>query len=221
MILYKYLRREHLLTFKTDGSILINTLYNLRQVEHEPVRDALEGHHQIRIRSTKQPLEFSVKEFQKMIPVLKTNRQSEGKASVFVENGAQFNMQIANTFVFCTSLRLDDSLFKRFGYDTYYKITDPLGFATILFEKLNQVTTIMGFKLDTVRYLDKPIIMTRKNKERILSNREDPYWNACFTKPRKFSAEREFRMAFVPQFTKEITPIILTCPELRRLCAFH
>jgi hypothetical protein len=220
MVIYKYLKKEHLLKFKANGSIRISTLYNLREVEHEPIRDELEGHHKIKISSNKQSVRFSGKEFHKMIPVLEINKQQEEKISVVIENGTQFDMQIANAFLFCTSLRLDHSLFTRFGYDAYYKITNPFDFATILYEKLNQVVTIGCFKLDAVKYVDKPITITSRNKGRILSDREDQYWNACFAKPRRFSEEREFRMAFVPEFAREIKPIILTCPELREFCAF-
>jgi hypothetical protein len=74
--------------------------------------------------------------------------------------------------------------------------------------------------LDTVKYTNKPIIITNSNKKRILTDPEDQYWSACFTKPRKFSVEREFRMVFVPEFAREIEPVILTCPELRECCAF-
>ena len=220
MIIYKYLKKEHLLKFKDNGSIRISTLYSLREIEHEPIRDELEGHHKIKIRSNKQSVRFSGKEFHDMIPMVEMNKQQEKKITFVIEDGAQFDMQIANAFVFCTSLKLDGSLFGRFGYDAYYRITNPFDFATMLYEKLNQVVTIRGFKLDAVKYVDKPITITSSNKGQILSDREDQYWSACFAKSRKFSGEREFRMAFVPEFARKIEPIILTCPELRRFCAF-
>lgn len=220
MIVYKYLRKERLLEFKENGSILVNTLYNLRKAEDERIRDELEGHHKIRIRTSKHHVRFSGKEFRNMIPGIKVNKEQEEKIVVDIENGAQFNMQIANAFVFCTSLKLDDSLCHKFGYNAYYKITEPFNFASILFEKINQVVTLKGFKLGAVKYADKPITITRSNKGQILNNPEDRYWTACFTKPRRFSGEREFRMAFVPEFAREIKPILLTCPELRRCCAF-
>lgn len=220
MIAYKYLRKEHLLDFKANGVILVNTLHSLREVEDERIRDELEGHHRIRISSDKQPVRLSGKEFHRMIPVLRMNREQEEKIAVDIENGAQFNMQIANAFLFCTSLKLNDSLYRRFGYDACYKITNPFDFASILYEEINRVVTIKGYKLDRVRYVDKPIIITKSNKGQILSGPEDQYWTACFTKPKRFREEREFRMAFVPEFAREIKPIIVTCPELRRYCAF-
>jgi len=221
MIVYKYLKKEHLLNFKDNGSIHVNTLYSLRRVEHKPIRDELEGHHKVKISSNNQAVRFSGKEFHTMIPILKMNKQQEEKITVFIENGAQFNMQGANAFVFCTSLKLDDSLFSRFGYDAHYKIINPFDFATVIYEKLNQVVMIIGFKMNVVKYMDKPIIITSSNKEQILTDRENQYWNTCFTKPKKFSVEREFRMVFVPELAREIKPITLTCPELRRFCAFN
>jgi hypothetical protein len=218
MILYKYLRKEHLLKFKADGSILINTLYNLREIEHEPIRDALEGHRGIKIRSDEKPLRLSGKEFHKMLPMLEMNKQAEKKIIFDIDNGAQFNMQIANAFVFCTSLELNRSLYERFGYDAYYKITKPMDFAEVVYEKLNQVVTIKYFKLDVVKYADKPIIMTNSNKDQILTDPDNQYLSTCFTKPKRFSAEQEFRMVFIPQSAREIEQIILTCPKLKKCC---
>ena len=127
-------------------------------------------------------------------------------------------MEIANAFVFCTSLKLDKSLFRKFGYDAYYKITNPFDFADILYEKLNQRVVIKGFKADVVKYADKPITLTNRSKAKVLD--ENQYWDICFTKPRKFSGEREFRMVFVPEFAREIEQIVLACPELRKYCGF-
>ena len=218
MILYKYLKKEHLLKFKVDGSILVNTLYNLRKVEHQPIRDEAEGRQNIKISSSKQPMGFSGKEFHKLIPVLKMNKKQEKNITVDIEDGAQFNMEIANAFVFCTSLKLDESLFKKFSYDAYYKITNPVDFAYILYEKLNQVVTIRCFKADKVKYANKPIILTSSSKAKVLS--ENQYWDIGFTKLREFSEDREFRMVFVPEFARKIEPRVLKCPELRKCCAF-
>jgi hypothetical protein len=219
MIVYKYLKKKHLLEFRYNGSILINTLYNIRNIEHVSIRDELEGHHRVRISSKEQPMRFSGKEFLKLIPVLKVDKQKAEKATITIDNGAQFNMQIANAFIFCTSLKLEDALFKRFGYEAYYKITRPLDFADILYEKLNQLAIIRCYKVGTVKYADKPIIITNRNKKRFLNDAENQYWNVCFTKPTKFHEEQEYRMVFVPEFAREIKPVIITCPELRKYCA--
>lgn len=212
MIVYKYLKKEHLLAFKKKGSILINTLYDLREVEHKPIRDKLEGHHKIKISSNKQSVKLSGKEFHRLIPVLKMNKQQEEKISFEIENGAQFNIQIANAFVFCASLKLDNSLFKRFSYDAYYKITNAYRFADVLFEKINEVRTIRCFKADKVKYRNKEIIVT--NKSTNLSKNITDFWDICFTKPKKFHSEKEFRIVFVPEYRKEIKRLILDCPEL-------
>lgn len=219
MIVYKYLRKEHLLKFKADGSIHVNTFNRLREIEHELIRDELEGLHSLKISSNKQSVRFSGKEFHTMIPVLKMNEQQEKKVTVDIENGAQFNMQIANAFVFCTSLKLDDSLFRRFGVDAYYKIAKLYDFASVLFEKLNEVLTIRCYKADVVKYLDKPITITNSSKKQVLAVPQD-YWSVCFTKPKRFREEQEFRMVFVPEFPKEIEPITIKCPDLRKYCVF-
>jgi hypothetical protein len=221
MLIYKYLRKEYLLNFKIDGLIHINTLYKLRETEHTPIRDELEGRRNVRISSNKQPLSLSGKEFHRLIPVLEMNAKQETKIRVDIEDGAQFNMQVANAYVFCTSLRLDDSLYSRFGYDAHYTITNPYNFADILFEKLNEAKKyVKGFKLAAVKYVDKPITLTEENKQEILQNRDILYWDTCFTKPKSFSEEREFRMVFAPESVGNIEPITLKCPELKRYCVF-
>jgi hypothetical protein len=220
MVIYKYLKKEHLLKFKVDGSIRINTLYKVREIEHTPIRDALEGRRIIRISSNTQPLSLSGKEFGRLLPQLSINQQQEDKTVAVIENGAQFDMQIANAYIFCTSLKFGASLFKKFEYDAYYTITDPFRFADILYEKLNQAKKfINGFKVGAVKYADRPIVLTEENKQDVLQERDSLYWSTCFTKPKSFSEEQEFRMVFASE-SRDIEPITLQCPELKKYCVF-
>lgn len=221
MIAYKYLRKEHLKNFKKDGSIRIGTLHEFRKCENKSLQDELEGRRIIKISSHKQPVHFSGKDFHKLLPMLKLDEQQKEKVTVYVEDGAQFDMQVANAYVFCTSLKLDSLLYSRFKCDTHYEIHEPEKFARILFEKLNDAKKFIHcFDVREVKYADKPTILTKENKKFVLRDRDDVFWDTCFSKPKNFSDEYEFRMVFVPESKNDVNPISLKSPELKRYCKF-
>jgi len=214
MLVYKYLKKEHLLEFKEKGAIFVNTLYNLRFAD-EAIRDEFEGRSQLKVGSKNRPLVYSGEEFHRLFPEIKSNKPN---TEIQLDAGATIldHKQVSNAFVFCASLKLDSALGKKFGYDAYYKITNPERFAEILFEKINEVRTIRCFKADKVKYLNKEIIVT--NKRTSLSRDFNDSWDICFTKPKKFHNEKEFRMVFVPELPEQIKPLILSCPKLQKYC---
>ena len=216
MYAYKYLKKEHLLEFKAKGSICINTLYNLWS-EHEAIRDEFEGKSQLKVMAKGKPLSYSGEEFHQVFPKIKANKPN---VEIILEEGATIidNKKVSNAFVFCASLKLDMNLCKQFGYDSYYKIIDLDQFAEILFEKLNEVKLIMCYKADEVKYSNKEI--STSDKKESLSKDFNDFWNICFTKPKKFRHEKEYRIVFVPQFSTEIKRVILDCPELLKYCEF-
>ena len=108
------------------------------------------------------------------------------------------------------------ALASNLGYDAYYKIVNTDGFALTLFEKLNEQTTIIGFSIGKVKYVKKPIQITEHNATKIKHNN----WEICFSKPIEYSEQQEYRMVFAPQSKREITPIILSCPDLLKFCTF-
>jgi len=214
MFVYKYLKSKYLLEFKEKGLVRINTLHNLWS-EHEKIRDEFEGRRQLEVIAKTKPQKYTGKEFHRLFPQIKSDKPN---LEIILDRGASIidNKQVSNVFVFCASLKLDDSLGKNLGYDAYYKITDPDGFAYILFERINEVKTIRCYKGRKVRYSDKVITIT--NKDESLSRDFNDFWDICFTKPRKFRNEKEYRIVFVPQFSGEIRPLTLSCPELRDCC---
>jgi hypothetical protein len=221
VVVYKYLREKYFQAFKETGSLRINTLYKLREAEHAPIRDGLEGRRNIKFGSDEPYTTLSGEDFHKLLPMKKMTEQQEEKITVTVEKGTQFDLQIADAYVFCTSLKLDSALYNKFGYDTHYAIYKPYEFAKLLFEKLNETKNFVRcYKLDSVRYVDKPIILTTENKESVLQDRNKVFWDTCFTKPKNFRNEQEFRMVFVPESKHAIKPILLTCPELKKFCKF-
>lgn len=216
MFAYKYIKKEYLLEFKENGSILVNTLRNLWS-EHEAIRDNFEGRQQLKVVAKSGPLRYSGKEFHRVFPQIKSDKPN---IIIELEKGTSItdNKKVSNAYVFCASLRLDDALKQKFGYDAYYKITNLARFAEILYERINEVRIIRCYKADEVRYSDKEIILSSKQES--LSRNFNDFWDICFTKPRKFRNEREYRIVFVPEYSTEIKPLILRCPELRKYCEF-
>jgi hypothetical protein len=214
--IYKYLNRNHLLKFREHGLVLINTLHKLRY-EHEKIRDEYEGRSQLKVGSKHDTLTFTGEEFHRLFPKIKSDKPN---IEIQLDRGAFIvdSREVSDAFVFCASLKLDDSLCRKFGYDAHYKIVDPDRFAEIVYEKLNEVRTITCFKADKVKYSIKQVVLTKKKKSP--SETLTDFWEICFTKPEKFRDEKEFRIVFVPEYPKEISPLILRCPELRKCCQF-
>jgi len=214
MFVDKYLKKKYLLEFKERGSVHINTLHNL-WAEHESIRDEFEGRRKLKVTAEDEPLVYSGEEFHRIFPQIKSNRRD---IKIQLDRGASVvdRKEVSDAFIFSASLKLEHKLFERFGYDAYYKITDPNGFAKILYEKINEVKLIRAYKAGKVKYSDKEITLTDRNES--LSRNFNDYWDICFTKPKKFRDEMEYRIVFVPEFSKKIKPLTLSCPELRDYC---
>ena len=140
MVVYKYLKREHLLEFQNKGSILVNTLNNLR-TEHEAIRDESEGCH-LRKTSKNESISFTGEEVRNLAPAIHIGGATFQNVTVFY--------QVPDAFVFSTSLKFDTLLGRKLGYDSYYQIVNPDRFAEIIKEKLNEVTAIRDSKSGTV-----------------------------------------------------------------------
>ena len=216
MFVYKYLKNKYLQAFKENGSVHINTLYNLWS-EHEKICDRWEGRRRLTVTAKKKPLIFSGQEFHQVVPKIKSNKPN---IEIHLEKGTSItqNQEVTNAFVFCTSLNWDYDLYKNFGYDAHYKIVNLPLFAEILFEQINENKVLRCYKVGKVKYSDKKITLSDKNE--ILGRNIHDFFEVCFTKPKKFRNEKECRIVFVPWFSKEIKPFTLNCPELRRYCEF-
>lgn len=219
MLLFKYLKKEHLADFKTTGSLLINTLYNLRSVEYEPIRDGLEGSHKIRFRSKGKYTTLSGTEYHKIMPQMRLTEENSDRKFYF-GNGTEFNIEAFDAYVFCTSLTLEGTILKKFGYSSYFQIIDSEKFGEKLFERINERCSIDWYRQDAVKYRDKPIIVTRKSKCKILKQPLAEVSDICFCKPKKFKTEKEYRFVYFPTHKKVIEPMVLLCPELRKYCFF-
>jgi hypothetical protein len=221
MFVYKYLNKKHLLEFKNKGLIRIGTLYEFRSAE-DAVRDEFEGLSRLRVDPKKEPSSFSNEQAHKLFPQIQFEEGiTKDAITVMPKAHVISDRQVPDAFVFCTSLKLDKRLNKKWNYDAYYRIIDPFQFAKIAFQELGKQVPLISYKSGKVKYTDKEISITNRNKDEVLSNISNNFWDICFTKPEKFKDEKELRFVFVPApGVKKIEPRFLTCLELRKCCQF-
>ena len=221
MVVYKYLEKKYLLDFKDKGIIRVNTLYNLRTKEKESIHDEFEGLQRLRVDPKNEPSKFSNKQAHELFPQVNFQEGITNDAITIMPNAhVVSNTEVADAFVFCTSLKFDDQLGKKWNYDSHYMIIDPFRFAEIAFWELYDKVTLLCFKADKVKYTDKEITITNQNKNAVLANNSRSFWDICFTKPKKFADEKEFRIVFVLEYPKKIEPLLLTSLKLLKCCKF-
>jgi hypothetical protein len=220
MVIYKYIKKQYLRDFKDKGFVHVNTLHNLRSAE-ATIRDEFEGRRKLIFGSHEKPTSLSVQDLHKMAPKIEAPKESE--ITIELETGAiiHSNIEVNNAFVFCASLKLDEQLSRKLGCDSHYRIIDPFRFAEIAFEELNKKSTLRCFQIGKVKYADKEIRITNRNKEQVLAGDSgNDFWEICFTKPKMFTYQKEFRIVFVPWLGNEIKPLDISSLEFLTCCAF-
>lgn len=222
MFIYKHLNKEHLTDFKNTGKILLHTLSYYRSEEaKESVRDEFEGRKIHRIDPNKEPVRLSGKQGQNCtFQRIQFSKKITEDAFTVMPNAHYKSEIITDAYVFCASFTRE----KIFGYNEYYKIVNPLQFAKIIYEELrkNKVPLRDGFGYGKVKYANKEISITNQNKNEILSNNSNDFFDICFTKPLIFDHQKEFRMVFIPApDVKYIEPRrFITSLELLKCCEF-
>lgn len=222
MILYKYLARQYLDSFRKEGRLYINTLYNLRTCSHEPARDQLEGKFRAVVEPTDKPISLSSKEAHQLFPKVTFAEDIKNNAiTVMPKAHLASDREIEDAFVFCSSLSYNNNLKKKFEYDSIFGITEPTKFADLIYEELSRNNSMIGYLMDRVIYSEKKIRITEANKGHKLSalNKTFPeYW---FRKPLTYKEEKEFRMVFLPKSDASIKPVEIVCPTLLEFCLFN
>ena len=222
MIVYKYLSPEHLKDFKQRGSIHINTLHHLRS-EYETIKDEFEGRHQLTFTSKERETTFTANQFRRLMPSLKVDFEKGENTTIVFSKGTTVssNTDTSDAYVFCTSLINSRKLNSKFKHASFYKILNPQKFAEILFLKMSERCEMNCYKIGRVTYNDKHIVFNEKKRQDFLNYKKDDFWKICFTKPKRFSGEREFRMVFNPQFWRtSLNPLDIDCPQLLDYCSF-
>jgi hypothetical protein len=220
LILYKYLKKEHLLKFQKKGKIRIGTLYNYRTIEGS-LQDNFEGitvyycnpsDERVILSAEEASILFFPKKFLESFTIMP-------KSSVKREN------TVLDSFVFCTSIVYDKALFLRWNYDAYFEIIDPRQFAKIIHDeiRLKHYPLQEYYNMRKVAYVDSKVIaITNSNKNDVIGNISNDSWEGFFKKPtRDFSIEKEFRMVWPPEPDVSIPAYIdLSLPKLCECCKF-
>ncbi len=139
----------------------------------------------------------------------------QGKSqTAFVEITSGFN-----NYVFCCyDGDPNPEVIKRFKYDDYFIISDPLGFAEVVSKCINSVNSIQSkclYKADKVM-----IGKTPDNFDfNVISSRLSELVNESkyFIKTEKYKHQNEFR--FMWQIKSDVKePLIIECPEALKFC---
>ena len=221
MILYKYLQKEHLVYFRETGLIYVNTLHNLR-IENEGIRDEQEGIMQHTVEAGTPLLSVRGSEANLILPNIPKKFDTPYTIDSGIPVSISSKVQVADVFVFCTSRTHNINRGQKLGYSAYYKIVDPEEFAIALFKKLDEKFVLQCFDARPVNYSNKEYRVTKESIDASTqkNSKQRLFWEICFSKPLSFKYEKEFRMVFVPMFSKVIKPCLLNCPELLQYCEF-
>lgn len=218
--LHKYLHKEHLEDFRKNGSVFINTLYDLRVIEHAPIRDGLEGKRKILVKPTDKPITLSSDEAEKLFPNLHYTKKLEKGMIIPPTSSVTGSMDVQNVFCFSASINHSEELCKKFCYNSCYRIINQQEFAKVIFEEINKQVSLSGFVVKNVKYADKEIVITKDYEKVRIGKVVNGFDEVCFSKPKDFRAEREVRMIFIPLFEREIEPILIHSLDLIRFCDF-
>lgn len=158
MRLYKFIEKEFLAGFFTDGSIRIGTIYNFKDtVEHGLSRgDQSEGKHHL-IRGIDGTVSLSKDKHE---PIISEVFKMEGDGKAQISNlSIIVPRRCEDGFVFCTSYIYNENLFRRWhqenGVDSCYEITNPKAFIAAVSCKIKNSAKF--FVNSNVTYTEKNI----------------------------------------------------------------
>ena len=203
----KYLKKGHLQQFKEKGRIRVGTFQGYRNTENSLIKDLDEG-------STTYIIELNEDDEPITLPPEILNTMTNEyiiKGSITFKGPLNFKMKnkVQNAFIYSTSKIYEPVIMKKFGYDSYFKITNIKNFQTIIQKELQKSNKFDFFsRINQVIYEgNKTIKITNKNKEKVLRKMKikdlndfnKPFYGKdYFTKLVKFTPEQEFRFVFIP-----------------------
>lgn len=194
--LVKYCKTEHVADAIEKGRIFIGTFDRYRQIEKEALRDTEEGCATPAILNEQRDMLISENDNDTLL----------AHSSIKITNGWKIQLQKGmplfldkpsfNTFIYCVSNDHQPSVekAKRLGYDTFFKITDPVQFGHALMSSLSQqYNSQFGMKccFGLVNYVPQKIqVVNRQSKKCQLQSFSTKDF---FTKHERFREDREFR----------------------------
>ncbi|CAK8715350.1 MAG: hypothetical protein CDV28_11739 [Candidatus Electronema aureum] len=194
--LVKYCKTEHLVDAIEKGRIFIGTFDRYRQIENEALRDTEEGCATPAILNEQGDMLISENDNDTLLAYSSIKITNEWKINLPKGMPLLLDQPSFNTFIYCVSNDHQPSIekAKRLGYDTFFKITDPVQFGRALMSSLSQqYNSQFGMKcyFGLVNYVPRKIqVVNRQSKNRPIQSFSVKDF---FTKHERFREDREFR----------------------------
>ncbi len=212
-ILYKYLRKEHALSFIKAGTVKVGTLYGYRNVERHgtEIGDHKEG---TKVTICTDPAKsFADVETH---PILSKFIRAAPGAQININN-AQFRIEelSPNYYIYSMAEHLDPDIARNMGYDACLVINQPQLFLLSIDECLRPVTGVKDkFILERCQYTSRTQLFSREHN--IFPNIEHQVHPALI-KDGNYSYQKEVRAIWEPM-SVGIEPIIIQCPQAVKYC---
>ncbi len=188
----KMTKRKYVESFRQEGTIRLGTFHEYSKYDHEEIGDNTEG------------------------SFLLVGQNDS--MTTFFQGGGGFN-----SYIFCCFTGdPDQNCIERFGYDSYYKIVNPLGFAQALCRGLQAYNYCFS---QCVYSNSREKVIVGEASEfynpRQISNQTMLLVNLSkyFVKPNQYAHQSEYRFIFLMKSVVD-EPIIIKCPDAVKFCDF-
>lgn len=200
MNLVKYCKRAHATDAVEKGRLFVGTFLCYKKIENQALRDEEEGAATPAILDDKCQLVLSEEDNESFL-MHSTIKLANGWKIVLPEGLPLWLEQPTfNTFIFCVSDDPEPSIEKanRLGYESFYRITDPVNFGRALMPSLSQhLDSNFGFTgfMGPVNYALRKIQVVNRNNPgppaKTFSTAD------FFMKHQHFGDDKEFRFVFL------------------------
>lgn len=211
MALYKYLKKEHLDSFLTNGSIKIGSLYEYREVEKygSVIGDNSEGTYQTELSKAgtyEIDLGRASPESNFFRQHILRNDQQDSSIKIVMEDGAKIiaSTHSPNLYIYCVTSKYDPDVMREFGCDSCLEINRPDIFFKAISKKIRH-------KAEFESVVN--IIYGSKNTHYMQPHNVHP----AIKKGLEYKYQNEVRAIWTPK--KEInSPLYIEAPKAIRAC---
>jgi hypothetical protein len=194
--LVKYCRAEHAADAVEKGRIFVGTFSRYKRIENETIRDIEEGAATPAVLDEETDILISESDNDSLLANSPIKLANEWKLQLPKGVPLWLEQPAFNTFIYCVSNDHEPSIekAKRLGYDSFFRITDPLNFKLALMYSFSKhyrsefgVRGVMGL----VNYVPQKIHVVNRQTP---SHPSKSFLTAdFFTKHHRFSEDKEFR----------------------------
>ena len=204
-VMYKYLQVDHAQDLLRLGRVRITTLYECRAWEHEELGDPEEGKGTLTQVVTNGT--FSL-DNQLRGPLAKAFAINAENVVMHNVTG-KWDVDSADCYLYCMTLRPDFGVMKRFGYDACLRIRNPWRF-------INAISSHLWSK-----GLVQPVVELNncfyESRDRVWQEGQPP---AVLIKDQRFQHQQEARAFWLPT-RLPISPLFVESPSAARFCEIY